>query len=616
MNTTNFTPNHNNMSNTMNNNKRISWVSKFFWRCAGADIEVLQQCPTSHSRYTGIGATVFFTAVMAFISMTYALTTVFFGGNMVLPVVLGLTWALMIFSLDRFIVNSMHTDESEGITRDKFKSGLPRLVMAIFIGIVVSTPLELRIFEQKINAQLVLLKEAERDAFTASQTAVADSLSIAKSRLSSAALTDSLDIIREQRINADLATATASLNYARSTYSSNLKRLNNLNSRDNFTGQINSLNSTINSLKNSGADYSQEAATLANLKAQRETWRKSNNWYAVNKAYNASANEVHKYSARVDDLNNSLTKLYDAAEAKKANAIAQIDADKAKADALKEKNQAEIKVAQGFTGLQDAEGTDVYNHDLLDRMEALHTIMAEHPFTAGLAVVFIALMFFTIESAPTLFKMMMAAGAYEKRMAALECENRMASDTTIYQSQTLLAKAKSDINDQINTAMDRLHSQLTKELSDLNDELNTAMSISAEQNRLKAETAHKVNEATYQELARAQAEIIRQAIAGWKEQEMQRSKEHPEDYPNTTNVNPGARTETETSGKKEQTNEKKEQENVEKQQQKETVNETADEKEEEKKAADEETDQKKQENETEPQMKDDEKKDDDWSKAA
>lgn len=133
---------------------------------------------------------------------------------------------------------------------------------------------------------------------------------------------------------------------------------------------------------------------------------------------------------------------------------------------------------------------------------------------------------------------------------------------------------------------------------------------------MKAETAHKVNEATYQELARAQAEIIRQAIAGWKEQEMQRAKLHPEDYLNTANVNTGARTETETTDKKEETNEKKENENTEKQEQKEPMNETANEKKEEEKEEEEKTDQKKQENETEPQMKDDEKKDDDWSKAA
>lgn len=593
-----------NMNNTMNtttpNNKhgkRPSWISKFLWRCAGANVDVLLECPTSQSRYTGIGATVFFTAVMAFISMTYAMTSVFFGGDLTLPIILGLTWALMIFSLDRFIVNSMHVDEKDGFTRAKFVSGLPRLVMAVFIGIVVSTPIELRIFEQRINAQLVMLKEAERDAFVAGQTATSDSLSIAKAKVSSAALTDSLDIIREKRIKSDLGAATASLAYARSTHSGNLARLNKLNSQDGYTSQINALTSTIGGKKKNGEDYTSEAAMLATLKAQREDWRKGCNWYSASKACNASASEVRKYSAKVDELNNQLSTLYDRAEAKKANTLAQIDAAKAQADTLKAQNVATLKAAQGYTGSVD--GTETYNHDLLDRMEALHTIMGEHPLSAGVAVVFLALMFIIIESAPTLFKMMIAGGAYEKRMAAIESKSRMESDASIYQAETMLTKVKSDLNDQINTAMDRLHSQLTKEISELNDELNTAMSISAEQNRLKAETAHKVNEATYQELARAQAEIVREAIAGWKKKEMENAKQHPEDYIDTTNV----RTEQKQEEHKEQKTDE---------QPKAEEKETAD-------AKEQKTDEQPKTEEKEPEMKEEkeQKKDEnDWSKAA
>ena len=53
-------------------------LKKFFWMCSGTDIDLLQNCSKSEQvKYAGIGGTVFFTAVMAFIASAYALFTVF-----------------------------------------------------------------------------------------------------------------------------------------------------------------------------------------------------------------------------------------------------------------------------------------------------------------------------------------------------------------------------------------------------------------------------------------------------------------------------------------------------------------------------------------------------------
>jgi hypothetical protein len=66
----------------------------------------------------------------------------------------GVVWALLIFNLDRFIVSTIRK-------RDRFGSELlqasPRIVLAIIIAIVISKPLEIKIFEKEINT--VLLKE-------------------------------------------------------------------------------------------------------------------------------------------------------------------------------------------------------------------------------------------------------------------------------------------------------------------------------------------------------------------------------------------------------------------------------------------------------------------------
>ena len=53
-------------------------LKKFFWMCSGADTDILSDCPKSEQvKFAGIGGTVFFTAVMAFLASAYALFTVF-----------------------------------------------------------------------------------------------------------------------------------------------------------------------------------------------------------------------------------------------------------------------------------------------------------------------------------------------------------------------------------------------------------------------------------------------------------------------------------------------------------------------------------------------------------
>ena len=78
-------------------------LKQFFIICSGADINILKDCSNGEqNKYAGIGATVFFTAVMAFIASSYALFTVF--DNLHTAIFFGLIWGLLIFNLDRFIV--------------------------------------------------------------------------------------------------------------------------------------------------------------------------------------------------------------------------------------------------------------------------------------------------------------------------------------------------------------------------------------------------------------------------------------------------------------------------------------------------------------------------------
>lgn len=128
-------------------------LKKFFILCSGADRDLVGQCSEGEqTKFVGIGATVFFTAVMAFIAGSYALYTVF--DNVYAAVAFGFVWGLLIFNLDRFIVSTIRKRDS---FTNEFLQATPRMALAIIIAIVISKPLEIKIFEKEINT--VLLKE-------------------------------------------------------------------------------------------------------------------------------------------------------------------------------------------------------------------------------------------------------------------------------------------------------------------------------------------------------------------------------------------------------------------------------------------------------------------------
>ncbi|MBD0778355.1 DUF4407 domain-containing protein [Maribacter sp. ANRC-HE7] len=126
-------------------------LQHFFILCSGADASLLSTCSQGEqNKYAGIGATVFFTAVMAFLASAYALFTVF---DTIYPAVFfGLIWGLLIFNLDRFIVSTIKKRNSFG---NELLQATPRIILAVIIAVVISKPLEMKIFEKEINQVLL-----------------------------------------------------------------------------------------------------------------------------------------------------------------------------------------------------------------------------------------------------------------------------------------------------------------------------------------------------------------------------------------------------------------------------------------------------------------------------
>lgn len=141
-------------------------LKKFFLTCAGVDKNIIENCGNGEqNKFVGIGATVFFTAVMATIAGSYALFTVF--DNLYAAIFFGLIWGLLIFNLDRFIVSTI---KKTGSRLNELLQASPRIILAVIIAVVISKPLELKLFEKEIN-QVLLIEKIQMTIDTKAQIA-------------------------------------------------------------------------------------------------------------------------------------------------------------------------------------------------------------------------------------------------------------------------------------------------------------------------------------------------------------------------------------------------------------------------------------------------------------
>jgi hypothetical protein len=130
--------------------KTIRKISNALAWLGGANIAILERVPTSRGKFVQMGLVLLTTAGVAGVSMSFFMNHEV-GEPENIAVIVGIFWGLIIFNLDRFLVVSM------GATRDKRRLLLmaaPRLLLAIVISLVVSTPITLRIFQSDIDYQL------------------------------------------------------------------------------------------------------------------------------------------------------------------------------------------------------------------------------------------------------------------------------------------------------------------------------------------------------------------------------------------------------------------------------------------------------------------------------
>src|SRR3569833_2187248 len=124
--------------------------SLFLWWCAGAYQALLKECPSEQTKYAGLGGVILATFVLAALSAGYAIYSGF--NSPVWAVVFAVIWGLVIFNFDRFLVSTMR---KYGVSRIKqLWMAVPRVALALLIGVTIARPLELKIFEKEIDVQV------------------------------------------------------------------------------------------------------------------------------------------------------------------------------------------------------------------------------------------------------------------------------------------------------------------------------------------------------------------------------------------------------------------------------------------------------------------------------
>ncbi len=128
----------------------------FFW-LSGAGAESLEKCPDWEQRkYVAFGATVLVPAGFAVIACGYALSTISDNWNVIIPI--SIAWGLIIMTIDRALLSIYRSYQRIHRKAGQF---FLRIVVAALMGITISHPLTLLLFNDTVTSVIEEERQAE-----------------------------------------------------------------------------------------------------------------------------------------------------------------------------------------------------------------------------------------------------------------------------------------------------------------------------------------------------------------------------------------------------------------------------------------------------------------------
>ncbi len=131
----------------------------FFW-LSGAGADTLEQCPGWEQRkYVAFGATVLVPTVFAFIACGYALSTLTDDWRVIAPI--AFAWGLIIMTIDRALLSIYRSYQR---FHRKVGQFFLRIVVAALMGVTISHPLTLLLFNDTVTSVIEEERQTEIEA--------------------------------------------------------------------------------------------------------------------------------------------------------------------------------------------------------------------------------------------------------------------------------------------------------------------------------------------------------------------------------------------------------------------------------------------------------------------
>ena len=128
---------------------------------AGARPDVLASAPGARAKFVALGGVLLSTGGLAAVSAAFAVHMAL-GVWWPFALLVGLGWGAVIVNLDRMVLVGMGHDSS---WKRNLVLAVPRVGLALILGIVVATPLTLQVFHKEIDAEIVQMQTERSDAY-------------------------------------------------------------------------------------------------------------------------------------------------------------------------------------------------------------------------------------------------------------------------------------------------------------------------------------------------------------------------------------------------------------------------------------------------------------------
>lgn len=128
---------------------------------AGARADVLASAPGARARFVALGGVLLSTGGLAAVSAAFAVHMAL-GVWWPFALLVGLGWGAVIVNLDRMVLVGMGHDSS---LKRNLVLAVPRVGLALILGVVVATPLTLQIFHKEITTEIVQMQAERADAY-------------------------------------------------------------------------------------------------------------------------------------------------------------------------------------------------------------------------------------------------------------------------------------------------------------------------------------------------------------------------------------------------------------------------------------------------------------------